>query len=421
MQDEKEGKGKFMTNVVEKFLRYVKIDTQSLMDQPTFPSTQKQFDLANLLVAELKQMGLEEVTLDENGYVMATLPATTDRSLPVIGLIAHMDTSQDYSGANVKPRFVRKYDGGDIVLNAEENVVLSPAEFPELLDYVGQELITTDGTTLLGADDKAGVAEILTAVEYLAQHPEMEHGKIRVGITPDEEIGHGADRFDVQKFGADFAYTVDGGEIGSLEYENFNAAMARVTIQGRGVHPGSAKNKMINAALVGIELNEMLPVNMRPEYADGYEGFFHLWRFTAEVDHAEMIYLIRDHNRDLYEEKKHLLKSAAQYLNEKYPAGTVDLLIKDQYFNMKEKIVPVMHIIETAKQAMREVGIEPHEVPIRGGTDGARLSFMGLPCPNLFTGGHNFHGRYEFIPTHSMQKAVEVILKIVELYARPAA
>lgn len=410
-----------MTNVVEKFLRYVKIDTQSLMDQPTFPSTQKQLTLANLLVAELKQMGLEEVTLDENGYVMATLPATTDRLLPVIGLIAHMDTSQDFSGANVKPQFVQNYDGGEIVLNAEEKIVLSPAEFPELLDYVGQELITTDGTTLLGADDKAGVAEIMAAVEYLAQHPDIEHGKIRLGFTPDEEIGHGADRFDVEKFGADFGYTVDGGGIGELEYENFNAAMARLSIQGRGVHPGSAKDKMINAALVAIELNEMLPVNMRPEYTDGYEGFFHLWRLNADVEHADVIYLIRDHNRDLFEEKKYMLKLAADYLNVKYPQGTVTLNLQGQYFNMKEKIVPVMHIIDTAKKAMLAVGVEPKVTPIRGGTDGARLSFMGLPCPNLFTGGHNAHGKYEYIPTRSMEKAVEVILKIIELYASPAA
>ena len=410
-----------MTNVVEKFLRYVKIDTQSLMDQPTFPSTQKQLTLANLLVAELKQMGLEEVTLDENGYVMATLPATTNRPLPVIGLIAHMDTSQDFSGANVKPQFVQNYDGGEIVLNAEEKIVLSPAEFPELLDYVGQELITTDGTTLLGADDKAGVAEIMAAVEYLAQHPDIEHGKIRLGFTPDEEIGHGADRFDVEKFGADFGYTVDGGGIGELEYENFNAAMARLSIQGRGVHPGSAKDKMINAALVAIELNEMLPVNMRPEYTDGYEGFFHLWRLNADVEHADVIYLIRDHNRDLFEEKKYMLKLAADYLNVKYPQGTVTLNLQGQYFNMKEKIVPVMHIIDTAKKAMLAVGVEPKVTPIRGGTDGARLSFMGLPCPNLFTGGHNAHGKYEYIPTRSMEKAVEVILKIIELYASPAA
>jgi tripeptide aminopeptidase len=303
-------------------------------------------------------------------------------------------------------------------LNAEQNIILSPVEFPDLLDYIGEELITTDGKTLLGADDKAGVAEIMAAVEYLVNHPEIEHGKIRVGFTPDEEVGRGADRFDVQKFGADFGYTVDGGGIGELEFENFNAAMARVSIQGRGVHPGSAKDKMINAALVAIELNEMLPVNSRPEYTEGYEGFFHLWKLSAEVEHAEMIYLIRDHNRDLFEDKKRLLKLAADFLNEKYPQGTVTLKMQDQYFNMKEKILPVMQIIDTAKKAMLAVGVEPKVTPIRGGTDGARLSFMGLPCPNLFTGGHNFHGKYEYIPTRSMQKSVEVILKIIELYAQ---
>jgi tripeptide aminopeptidase len=407
-----------MTNVVEKFLRYIKIDTQSLLDQTTFPSTEKQFNLARLLVEELNQMGLQDVSLDENGYVMATLPANTDRSLPTLGLIAHVDTSQDFSGENVNPQKIKNYDGGEIVLNAEQNIILSPVEFPDLLDYIGEELITTDGKTLLGADDKAGVAEIMAAVEYLVNHPEIEHGKIRVGFTPDEEVGRGADRFDVQKFGADFGYTVDGGGIGELEFENFNAAMARVSIQGRGVHPGSAKDKMINAALVAIELNEMLPVNSRPEYTEGYEGFFHLWKLSAEVEHAEMIYLIRDHNRDLFEDKKRLLKLAADFLNEKYPQGTVTLKMQDQYFNMKEKILPVMQIIDTAKKAMLAVGVEPKVTPIRGGTDGARLSFMGLPCPNLFTGGHNFHGKYEYIPTRSMQKSVEVILKIIELYAQ---
>ncbi|HOB34353.1 MAG TPA: peptidase T [Bacillota bacterium] len=407
-----------MEKVVERFLRYVAIDTQSDPESSSFPSTAKQLDLARLLVRELEEIGMQDVTLDENGYVMATLPANVRQDIPTIGFIAHMDTSPDMSGKNVRPVLVENYDGGDIVLNREKNIILSPADFPDLKNYAGETLITTDGTTLLGADNKAGIAEIITAMEYLLTHPEIEHGEIKVAFTPDEEIGRGADRFDVGKFNAAFAYTVDGGPLGELEYENFNAASARIRIQGRNVHPGSAKNKMVNSMLIAMELNSLLPPGERPEYTDGYEGFFHLTGINGDVEETRLQYIIRDHFRDLFEKKKQVLRAAADFLNLKYGSGTVELEITDTYYNMKEKIEPVLEIVDLAKRAMEEVGVTPLITPVRGGTDGARLSYMGLPCPNIFAGGHNYHGKYEYIPVSSMRKAVEVILKIIELHSR---
>lgn len=407
-----------MKKVVDRFLNYVAIDTKSEYDSSCFPSSKKQFELANLLAKELKEFGLSDVSVDENCYVMATLPSNVDKDIPTIGFIAHMDTSPDMSGENVKPKIVEKYDGGDIILNKENNIVLSPKDFPELRNYIGQTLITTDGTTLLGADDKAGIAEIMTAVEYLVRNPDIKHGNIKIAFTPDEEVGRGADRFDVKKFNADFAYTVDGGGLGELEYENFNAASAKLVIKGRNVHPGSAKNKMINSIEIAMELNSMLPENQKPKYTEGYEGFFLISSINGDVEETKLDYIIRDHFKDKFEEKKALMQKIVDFLNFKYGEGTIHLEIKDQYYNMKEKIEPVMHIVETAKKAMEELGITPIITPVRGGTDGARLSYMGLPCPNLFTGGHNFHGKYEFIPIESMEKAVEVILKIIELYAR---
>jgi tripeptide aminopeptidase len=400
------------SSVVERFTRYVKVFTQSDHDSTTFPSTMRQFDLAHILVDELKDLGLEDVVLDENGYVYGTLPANTAEKAPVIGFIAHMDTSPDLTGENVQPQLV-EYAGGDIVLNAKNGIVLSPREFPDLDKYVGKTLITTDGTTLLGADDKAGIAEILAALEYLTAHPEVRHGVIKVGFTPDEEVGYGADRFDVAGFAADFAYTVDGGEVGELQFENFNAASAKITIQGRSVHPGMAKNKMINASLIGIELNDRLPVNKRPENTENYEGFFHLTQFIGNVESAELRYIIREHDRDHYEAMKSFLQSVVDELNQKY-GSRISLDLRDSYFNMKEKIQPVNYVVELARSAMEAVGVKPLVIPIRGGTDGARLSFMGLPCPNLFTGGHNAHGRYEYIPVFAMEKAVEVIVQIAQ-------
>jgi tripeptide aminopeptidase len=401
------------TPVVDRFIRYAKIFTESDPASDTFPSTSRQLDLARLLVEELKQIGLVDVSLDENGYVMATLPANVENA-PTIGFIAHMDTNPDMTGENVNPQIV-SYQGGDILLNAENNIVLSPQDFPILNKYVGQTLITTDGNTLLGADDKAGIAEIMAAVEFLAQHPEIPHATIRVGFTPDEEIGRGADRFDVQKFNADFAYTMDGGEIGELQYENFNAANAKIFIQGRNVHPGTAKNQMINALQIAINLHQMLPPHLRPEHTDHYEGFFHLTEIKGNVDAAEMRYIIREHDRQKFEEMKAILLRAVQYQNELYGSDRIKVDLRDSYYNMKEKILPVMHIIELAKRAMLDVGITPIIRPVRGGTDGARLSYMGLPCPNIFNGGHNYHGRYEFIPVESMEKAVQVIVRIAEL------
>ena len=406
-----------MTPVVKRFLEYIKYDTQSSTTSGLTPSSPRQMIFAQKLVEDLTQLGLEDISLDKNGYIMATLPPNTEKEVPTIGFIAHMDTSPDMSGKDIKPRIVEKYNGKDIILNQENNIILSPVDFPEILDYIGQNIIVTDGTTLLGADDKAGLSEIITAVEYLKNHPEIKHGKIRIAFTPDEEIGQGADYFDVEKFGADWAYTIDGGQIGELEYENFNAAGVKINIQGRNVHPGTAKNKMINSLIVANKLISLLPENERPEHTEGYEGFFHLISVEGDVDATQVAYIIRDHDREKYEHKKNLLKESVDYINKLYP-NTTTIEIKDQYFNMREKVEPVMHIVDLAHEAMEEVGVQPIVKPIRGGTDGSRLSYMGLPCPNIFGGGHNFHGRYEFIPIPSMEKAVEVILKIVEKVAK---
>lgn len=404
-----------MSKVVERFLRYVKYETTSKEDSSTTPSTKSQLLFANGLSKELAQIGLNNVQLDENGYIMATLPSNLDKLVPTVGFIAHMDTSPDMDGKNIMPQIVKNYDGNTIILNDSNNIVLSPDDFPELKNYIGKDLITTDGTTLLGADDKAGIAEIVTAMEYLIENPEIPHGTIKIGFTPDEEVGRGADYFDVKSFDADYAYTVDGGPIGELEYENFNAASAKINIQGRNVHPGSAKNKMINSMIIAMELNNMLPVFERPEYTEGYEGFYHIVNFNGSVDNTKIEYIIRDHDKNAFERKKDIIREIVDFLNYKY-GDTITIEIKDQYYNMKEKIEPVMHIVHIAKKAMEDIGIEPIISPIRGGTDGARLSYMNLPCPNLFTGGHNFHGRYEYIPTFAMEKAVDVIVKIIELY-----
>ena len=405
-----------MRTVTDRFLTYAKIDTQSDETSKTCPSTEKQWDLAKLLVKELNDLGLHDVEIDEHAYIMATLPANTQKEIPVIGFIAHMDTSPDMSGAQVHPQVIKNYDGKDILLNKSLNMFLSPVDFPELLFYQGQDIITTDGTTLLGADDKAGIAEIMAAMEYLINNPGIKHGKIRVGFTVDEEIGRGADKFDVKKFGADVAYTLDGGRIGELEYENFNAAMATVKIQGRNVHPGTAKNQMINSILLGMEFNSMLPVDQRPEYTKDYEGFFHLIDFNGQVEQSTFRYIIRDHNLKKFEAKKKLISDCVEFMNTKYGTGRVHLDLVDQYFNMREKVEPVKYIVDIAEQAMLEVGVEPIIKPIRGGTDGSKLSYMGLPCPNIFAGGHNFHGKYEFLPIQSMEKSVEVVVKIAQLF-----
>lgn len=405
-------------DILNRFLSYVAIDTQSDDNSSTMPSTEKQFNLLRKLHDELKAWGLQDVSIDENGYVMATLPANTSRKAPVIGFIAHVDTAPDMSGADVKPQIIENYNGSPITLNKELNLHLTQTDFPELKDYLGQTLIVTDGTTLLGADDKAGVTEIMAAVEFLVKHPEIEHGTLKIGFTPDEEIGRGVDRFDVAKFSADFAYTMDGGGIGELEYENFNAAGGKVFIQGRNIHPGYAKNKMMNAILMAMEFNALLPVNERPEFTQDYEGFFHLIRMEGSVEKATIQYIIRDHDKTKFEQKKALFLQCADFMNKRYGDNTFIPEVKDQYFNMREKVEPVYHVVETARKAMVELGIEPKVVPIRGGTDGARLSYMGLPCPNIFAGGHNFHGKYEYVPLESMEKAVLVILKIVELYSK---
>ena len=372
---------------------------------------------AKLMVEELKAIGMERVSLDHNGYVTATLPSNTDKDIPVIGFIAHMDTAPSFSGKNISPRIVENYDGEDIVLNSQENIIMSPRDFPELKNYLGQDIIVTDGTTLLGADDKAGITEIITAMEHLIKNPDIKHGDIKVGFTPDEEIGKGADLFDVKKFGADYAYTIDGGEIGELEYENFNAASARIKINGRNIHPGTSKNKMINSLLLGMELNSMLPVSERPEYTENYEGFFLLCDMKGDVETTDMNYIIRDHQKEKFDEKKNLMKNSVDFLNKKYGAGIFELEIKDSYYNMKEKVEPVIEIVDIVKKSMEDIGINPIVKPIRGGTDGARLSYMGLPCPNIFTGGHNFHGKFEYIPVQSMEKSVELIVKICQNYA----
>lgn len=400
--------------VVDRFLKYVKFDTESSTETGTTPSTPGQMVLARELEKELQEMGLEDISLDEKGYIMATLPANTDKKVPTIGFVAHMDTSPDLTGKDVNPQIVKNYDGKDIILNKELNIILSPNDFPEMQDYIGQDLIVTDGKTLLGADDKAGIAEILTAIKYLKDHPEIKHGKIRIGFTPDEEIGAGADYFDVEKFGCEWAYTMDGGPIGELEYENFNAAGVKINIQGRSVHPGYAKDKMVNALVVANKLVSLLPSNERPEHTIGYEGFYHLTNISGTVDAATVGYIIRDHDREIFEKRKQVMLDTIAFINKLYPDSTT-VEIKDQYYNMREKVEPVKHVVDLAFEAMTAVGVTPIVKPIRGGTDGARLSFMGLPCPNIFAGGHNFHGRYEFVPIQSMEKAVQVIIKIAEL------
>lgn len=405
-------------NVVDRFLRYIAIDTQSDDSSTDFPSTKKQFDLLNMLVKELQEIGLKDANIDEKGYVMATLPANTSHKVPVIGFLAHVDTSPDMPGVNVKPNFIENYDGSDILLNKELNLYLKPVDFPELLDYRGQTLITTDGTTLLGADNKAGIAEIMTAMEFLVNNPSIPHGTIKVGFTPDEEIGRGVDFFDVKKFGAEYGYTIDGGAIGELEFENFNAAVAKITIQGRNIHPGYAKDKMINSLIVATELNALLPVFERPEFTQDYEGFYHLMKIEGSVEKASMQYIIRDHDRKKFESKKDFMKKTCDFMNEKFGQGVVSLELKDQYFNMREKVEPVYHVVEKAVEAMKLAGVKPKVKPIRGGTDGARLSYMGLPCPNIFAGGLNFHGKFEFVPVETMVKSVEVIVKLSELYAK---
>lgn len=406
-----------MKRVLENFLRYVAIDTKADAGTNTTPSSIGQLELGKLLAYELSEMGMGDVCIDANGYVTATLPSNVSRNVPVVGFVAHMDTSPDFTGKNVKPQLVKSYSGGNIVLNHALNIVLKPEEFPELHQYVGCDLITTDGTTLLGADDKAGVAEIMAAMAYLIENPHIEHGKIRICFTPDEEIGQGADHFDVDKFGADFAYTIDGGQIGELEFENFNAAIANVVINGRNVHPGYAKGKMRNALLIASRLMGMLPASEVPESTEGYEGFFHLNSMKGDVERAELHYLIRDFDAGNFEERKRLIASLVETLNLESGLGTVELDVKDQYANMREKIEPVMHVVHIAEQAMLDAGVTPIIKPIRGGTDGARLSYMGLPTPNVFAGGHNFHGRFEFVPVQSMEKAVEVIVNIASITA----
>jgi tripeptide aminopeptidase len=403
--------------ILERFLRYIKIDTQSDEKSETFPSTKKQYDLLNMLRDELIAMGLK-AEVDEHGYVMSSLPSNLDKKVPVIGFISHVDTAQDMSGTNVTPQIIENYDGGNIVINKEKNLVLSPSLFPELPEYKGQTIITTDGNTLLGADDKAGITEIMTAVKYLTEHPEIKHGEIKIGFTPDEEIGRGVDFFDVKKFGAEFAYTMDGGSVGELEFENFNAAKATITVQGRNVHPGYAKDKMLNAMLIAMEFNAMLPVNMRPEFTTGYDGFFHLIGINGTVEVTTLTYIVRDHDRAKFEAKKKMVADCAEFLSNRYGEGVVKAELKDQYFNMREKVEEVFHIVDIAEKAMIEAGVEPKIMPIRGGTDGSRLSYMGLPCPNVFAGGLNFHGKFEYIPLESMVKATEVILKIIELYSK---
>ncbi len=399
--------------LLQRFLKYVSFDTQSKEGADVFLSTEKQRIFADFLCSELKNIGLK-ASVDSNAYVYASLAPNVTSKLPAVGFLAHMDTSPDMPGNNIQPIITRNYDGNDIILNAEKNIVLSVADYPEILAYKGQTLITTDGTTLLGADDKAGIAEIITAIEFLVQHPEIKHGEVNIAFTPDEEIGHGVDYFDLAEFRADFAYTVDGGAIGELEYENFNAAHATINIRGNNIHPGYAKNKMINALQLAFEFNAHLPAQARPEYTEGRDGFYHLIQCEGSVENAVMKYIIRDHDKTNFERKKEHVLSLVDFLNRKYNEQLYTVAIKDQYYNMREKIEPVMHIVEYARQAMIDAGIEPKFVPVRGGTDGARLSYKGLPCPNIFAGGHNFHGKFEFIPLESMEKAVQVILNIIQ-------
>jgi tripeptide aminopeptidase len=408
-----------MEKLVERFLRYVKINTQSNDKSVTIPSTPGQLEFAKILASELHAIGLKDVEVDDNGYLMATLPSNIQEPVPVIGFIAHLDTSPDFSADGVDPQVQQNYFGKNIQLNSKKNIVLTPKEFPALNNYIGQPIITTDGNTLLGADDKAGIAEIITALDIIQCDPKIKHGTIRIAFTPDEEIGRGADKFDVKKFGADFGYTIDGGPVGEIEYENFNGASAKIVIQGRNVHPGSAKHRMKNSMHIAVELDNMLPQNEKPEYTEGYEGFYHLTEFNGNVDYTKVNYIIRDHDREEFTRKKELMIKIIDHLNIKYGAGTLKLTMIDQYYNMKEKIEPVFHVVELALKAINEIGLTPKVKPIRGGTDGARLSYMGLPCPNIFTGGHNFHSRFEFIPIHSMEKAVQVIVKIAELNAKP--
>ena len=404
-----------MENILDRFLRYISIDTQSDENSESQPSTEKQLNLLKLLCDELNAMGVE-ATLDKYGYVMGAIPSNIDKKVPAIGFISHVDTSPDALGKDIKPQIIKDYNGSDIALKGVKGLHLMPEEFPELLSYKGQTLITTDGTTLLGADDKAGVAEIMNAVQYIVEHPEFKHGKICIGFTPDEEIGRGVVKFDVKKFGANYAYTIDGGEIGEIEFENFNASSAKIHIQGRNVHPGYAKNKMKNAILIASELNSMLPVEQRPEYTEGYDGFFHIISFNGTVEQADIVYIIRDHNSDKFKDKKKLLENCCDFINKKYGEGTLSITLKDQYRNMREEVEPHYHIVEKAIKAMEMEGIKPKIQPIRGGTDGANLSFMGLPCPNIFAGGHNFHGKMEFVPLESMQAASKVILNIIGLF-----
>ena len=405
-----------MENILDRFLRYVAVDTQSDPTSETQPSATKELDLLKILKDELLAMGVE-ATLDEYGYVMATIPANCEKEIPAVGFIAHVDTAPDASGADIKPQIIPDYDGTDIPLKGVEGLSIKVSDFPELLDYKGQTIITTDGTTLLGADDKAGVAEIMNAVQYMIEHPEFKHGEIKIGFTPDEEIGRGVVKFDVEKFGARYAYTMDGGAVGELEYENFNAAGATVKVQGRNIHPGYAKGKMLNAILIGMELNSLLPVEQRPEFTTGYEGFYHIIGFNGTVEEATFSYIIRDHDMNLYEQKKAYMQKCVDFINEKYGEGTATVEIRHQYYNMRKEVEPHYHIVEKARLAMEMEGIVPNIKPIRGGTDGANLSFMGLPCPNIFAGGHNFHGKMEFIPLESMEKASKVILNIISLYA----
>ena len=405
-----------MEKILDRFLRYIAIDTQADPNSETQPSAAKELNLSKLLCEELTAMGVQ-AELDEYGYVMATIPSNCDKDVPAIGFIAHVDTAPDAAGACTNPQIIQNYDGSDIPLKGVEGLALKVSDFPEMLAYKGQTLITTDGTTLLGADDKAGIVEIMDAVQYIVNHPEFKHGEIKIGFTPDEEIGRGVVKFDVAKFGAKYAYTMDGGAIGELEYENFNAAAATVKIQGRNIHPGYAKGKMLNAILIGMELNALLPVEQRPEYTTGYEGFYHIIGFNGTVEEASFTYILRDHDMGLYEDKKAYMRKCVDFINEKYGAGVATVDIKHQYYNMRKEVEPHYHIVEKAKKAMEMEGIVPNIKPIRGGTDGANLSFMGLPCPNIFAGGHNFHGKMEFVPLESMEKASKVILNIISLYA----